>query len=511
MSRSQPYFSQSDSLRVDERTRRTETMTLSGSPSPSFGSSSTTTVLHVGSPNELRPSAAVARAAAAVQWGSVFSGAPTSATAVSRLAVTQQLLYCRPLDGDGGGLLGMLLPGSGDALQASARGAVAGNTVVLCAAAMCLFACAALFVAVTKCSLPVAVLRVALPSSLHPVWVTVLQSTVGAAPPLVPPYSGGDAAAVCALAAVAAGPPLVLCVLLYRVKQHLQLIAVPSLCSRPAAPPSFAQKWRSLWARRFRWTAVGECGGAVSARCVWVLLLEYRALWYATVDAAVVIAVSAAASASVTAGSVPACRAVAVGILVAYAVQLVVATVTQPLLVPAAQLVTTVTLALSCVSVALQLPVLWGVQRTDELLVLLSVVQSLALGVAGVKIFFDIWNVQRAAVRFVNDLRAANADASVPCNVVDAPSWKGSQVLDLVELSAIAQIDDDAADIRGAAENRFDCGTASRETVGGECAAMELSLGADTHSFFVNGRRTFSVSLFEELEAINFESLRSGY
>lgn len=341
---------------------------------------------------------------------SVFSPVAASAAVVGRIAATQQLVNCGSGSAGGGGLLGLSFADGGDpahvaSARALARGAVAGNTLLLCSAFMCILAVAVVFAVGKKCTLREGILRVALPSSLHPVWMAALQSTVAAASPLLTPQrKESDAAAVAAIAAFAGGPLLLLCAFPYYANRHLHLsLVLQTLPHSKVVQPLWVSLWTSLWSRMWRWE-VAETNRAMSnnARRVWLLLLEYRVLWYPALDAAVLVVVSVAGSASVIEGSVPACRSAAVGTLVVYLLQLAIVVLVKPFLVRAANIVTVVTLALSRLCVAMQVLVMFVVGPVDDLL-MLSVVLQL-LGIALAKIIHDASSMLSAVVRLVKEI-----------------------------------------------------------------------------------------------------------
>jgi hypothetical protein len=167
--------------------------------------------------------------------------------------------------------------------------------------------------------------------------------------------------------------------------------------------------------RERTWRAVSDAGGA-SLRPAWVVLLEYRVLWYAAADAVLLSAVS---SLAVIGGLDVANEALCIGssaaVVVLLVAQLVVLCVVRPYTTLFSLVQNVFTTALTCVSVGAQLAFVATSYTSTSGLWLVDASAAcnlLVLGLTLVKMVLDAWELCRAIKRRVQGSRMSTINVS---------------------------------------------------------------------------------------------------
>ncbi|CUI14762.1 Hypothetical protein, putative, partial [Bodo saltans] len=267
-----------------------------------------TVVLTVPSPGVARLLAAeVHRAAQATLIVALLATGAVSGSALGRILAT---------DGDadaagGGGVIDFdfeICVESPDLFEA--RSAIVSNLVLVAAVCVLLLLAACLWLAVTSWNLSshqnfaAAAKTVFLfPSTMLPVLTSTMPSTVVSMTFLIARVSSSSCIGVDALLIVLG---MLLIVVPVAALLYLAVFGAAYL-SRVAEPiekrgagtekPLEAVKllFRRVTRRSFKWRSAFAARGAESLRPAWVVLLEYRVLWYAAVDTLFLIAVSSLA------------------------------------------------------------------------------------------------------------------------------------------------------------------------------------------------------------------------
>jgi hypothetical protein len=215
-----------------------------------------------------------------------------------------------------------------DSSIAMYRGTIVGN-IVIAAVLLCLIVVAAFAMARMQCQQLGQILRhLAFPSSLLPVWLVVLSSTTTATLQLALSSSGCASDLVCVIVGIALiAVPLA------------ALVALAAHWSSPMTPRRLKEDpttgfFGRLFRRSWTWELMDQDGAHNIAdnnplRHANMVLREYRVLWFATLDALVLIVVGVLVAIS---GHGPPAQCITAGILIAvcFAIQLLLCVVFLP-------------------------------------------------------------------------------------------------------------------------------------------------------------------------------------
>lgn len=360
---------------------------------------------------------AAASTAGAAQWMSAFGGAG-AAVSVGRVAAAQRLLLCGDANAANGGLLGISV-GEGDATS-FARGAVVGNAAVLAGASAVLVCTALIYGAVTGVALPSSLLRVALPSSLLPVWTALIPTTASALPELMLAHESGYVLLGFVLVLL---PKAFLLVLPFVAGSHWGLkvehdAGTEEVHGRIEGCSALAELLRRSIARQWRWrrgdapdttdATAAALRALTGSRAAWVVLLDYRVLWYPALDSAVLAATCALGAVSGIGGARN-CRGAGWASLALCGGQLGVCFVVQPFTTLSSNVHSVVCLALTTVALLLQ-----GVGLASEVPLPASFIttavtlQLIVLGLSFVKLSEELWRVLRSGQRLMIEMVSGN-------------------------------------------------------------------------------------------------------
>jgi hypothetical protein len=313
--------------------------------------------------------AEVKAAASSSQLIALAAGGASSGAALGRVMATRSMVMCDADAAIGGGVLdlGLVPCAAEDNSNNTARSAVVSNVVLVCAVGLVILAFGLVLAARDRGrpflpALRVSTAVVLLPSSLLPVLVAVVPSTASSAALLAARLEsstchGVDAVLVGVAVAVVVAP----------VVGGALVLRVTARCGwecvrlEAAVPPSDAfaltRALRYATRRRYKWQpskcrAITE-GVTTTASApmqrMWVVLLEYRELWYAALDCCGLVAVGALA---VVGGLAPASCRLFTGVVIALqCVQLLVLVVVQPYTTLFEWIYSVVTLSLTILSV----------------------------------------------------------------------------------------------------------------------------------------------------------------
>lgn len=370
-----------------------------------------------------------------LQWIAAL-GAASSGGSVGRVAAIRRLALCSPSEESTGGLLGLSLPLDSDAeydeVIAFARGAIAGNCLVILAASLTLLGVSGVYAWWTHQTIRDSVLRVALPSSLYPLWIATVQSTASALALLAGSLrltTAVDVALMFLAAVVLFAPLSLVAVLPLAAHRWFGLSLVPNATGAAAAtsvvdePHSILSRCIAaitlrLTFRTARWrSALGPEVFSNSAglhRTAWVLLCDHTALWFCALDALVLMTTSVLASVSGL-GSLSLCRTAAVLILILLSGELCACLVVRPYAVPAANDVMIVMLFLTIVSLMIQTAALFSHDDggpSPGAIHGAAIVTLAVLGITICRLCAEILALLRSLQRFLRDARLERHSAA---------------------------------------------------------------------------------------------------
>ncbi|CUG90058.1 GP46-like surface antigen, putative [Bodo saltans] len=365
-----------------------------------------------------------------LQIVSAFSGGVPSSGSLARMMATKSG------DGSDGGLIdfGFLVTCAADQNPSvsAARSGVVSNIVLLVVVHAVLLIAAAGWAVVKSVSFVKALAELCMPSSFMPVWIAVVPTTSDSIVAVMSQLSNSPCLALdatflaCGLAILIV-PVAALCML------QRALTCKPADAGETSATKHFTcgarARSRIAWATNRTWLWDSHSGGARDAgRSVligsaFVVLREFRVLWYPILDTAILVIISgfSALSGDDTGDQ----RGWMIAILVLLTAQLVVMIVTRPFTTVMSFAYQTISVALSCLSVAFQLAFMFAQQpsasttNTRWLLQASSVCDLVIIGISVVKMLEDVISLvsaiarRLAPARFRRDMISALPPSSV--------------------------------------------------------------------------------------------------
>lgn len=383
-----------------------------------------------------------------LQFASIMSGAGGSA---GRVMATRAVVLCSSDVNSAtvsAGPLGLELwsdacDDAGSAISLY-RGTIIGNVVLLAVVCAAVLGMALYVSRSSRVPFVGGLRRVAFPSSLMPVWVVVLPST-GTATMQVIALSSGCAGAdvVCAVVGITlvAAPPIALMWLAWWIPSHASVNAIRS-ASAPAARITLRQQsmWivRSILRPMWKWSALKPAAvkaeddesntrssADASLRHSVVVVQDYRHVWYAALDTAMLVVVGALVAVSGH-GTTQQCIAAGVLVTAAYALQLVVCAALRPFTTIFGGGYALFSLTFTLLGVVLQMSMfaVSGNASTASLLSRLglaaSVCDLMVLGSSFVRTLVDVHDLTREVFVLLGCAAAANAVPVDPRGDLDA-------------------------------------------------------------------------------------------
>ncbi|CUE76009.1 GP46-like surface antigen, putative [Bodo saltans] len=408
------------------------------------------------------------------QVASALAGGASSGSALGRVMAIRSMVVCDANAAVGGGVLDFdlhLCPSSAE--TDIARSAVVSNVVVLaCVFVFLLLLLSCVWAHARGVSLRSALLVFSMPSSAYPACVAVLPSTAAAVALLIARVNSSTCVGldtvliVLGLVVVVGCPSALLALWTIRGMRTSQqkwtcqkrggaVLRIPSrersnnsattssiltaatsraaLCLHGALGPVLCRSWK--WHRQGNPTesSTTTTGDSNMMKSVWVVLLEYRVLWFAALDAGmlVVIAMLAVVSGLGGASSSDVCQSTTAVVLVLLVAQLLLMVTLRPYRTLFAVVHGAVTLVLTCLSVGAQLAFIVSSfpadeedSRTNSVEGLLWLVNASAgcnlavVGVTAVKMLFDVKDLLDAISRRLRQDRihhSASSLLSPPC------------------------------------------------------------------------------------------------
>ncbi|CUF98706.1 membrane-associated protein, putative, partial [Bodo saltans] len=221
---------------------------------------------------------------------------------------------------------------------------------------------------------------------------------------------------------------------------------------------------RRVARRQWKWHATEDADYQLMRRA-WVVLLEFRVLWYGAADVFFLVVVSLLAVASgLDVGNEALCRGCSAAAVALLSAQVTVLCVWRPYTTLFSLVYNVLTTALTCVSVAAQLAfVMTSFTSTSGLwLVDMSAVCNLlVLGLSVVKMVFDGWELWSAVKRRME--AACRCDALVMNSIISGENTAVNQVTkeamiesgDVTDLPSITRLDMQSHHVDGA-DSSFD-------------------------------------------------------
>jgi hypothetical protein len=376
---------------------------------------------------------------------SVIVGGASSGSALGRVFATQSLVMCRVATAVGVGVADFELKVCDDneeGISNVARSAITSNAVAVAivGAALCLLSVAWKVLSSTRSvTLLEGAYRMCLPSSMLSVWVLVAPSTTAAWTFLLSDLS----TSTCLTTDVF----LALCGMMMSISPILALTALWFFWARPSAtatllctfesPPQniqrryhsellhqVAQHLQHALYRRWKWGKSVQKqknnNGAAMNMCtnlapIWVVLLEYRCVWYAALDVAILMSISVLSVVSGL-GSQALCRSSSGISLILLIIQWIVVLTVRPLTTLFSLVHVSLTMALTILSVVAQLVFLFfsslepsGVWLIDAS----SICNLLAISVNAIRTCLDVHQLWSAAQRRIDEICASDRKQEV--------------------------------------------------------------------------------------------------
>jgi hypothetical protein len=363
----------------------------------------------------------------------VAAGGATSGAALGRVMVTRSLMLCNADAAIGGGVLdlGIAPCAAEDNGNNTARSAVLGNIVLVCIIGLVILLGSSLLAAVGsdqpfRAALSDSTTVMLIPSSLLPAFVVALPSTAASAALLAARLESSTCrvfdVVLVVIAIIYVGAPVVAVVVLHNYASRSGWV-----CTRQEAPPQRSSTWCDTFVparilhhatcRRYKWqlSLSNKLDLKVTTptawmQRMWVVLLEYRVLWYAAFDCCGLVAVGAFA---VAGGLAPSSCSTLMGVVIALqCLQLLVLLVVRPYTTLLEWIYSAATLTLTIVSVVGQLLFALmtstpGEGQAYEWALTLSVICDLAIvGVALSKSLVDAYSFAMGVRRRVVHAKA---------------------------------------------------------------------------------------------------------
>ncbi|CUG89706.1 GP46-like surface antigen, putative [Bodo saltans] len=409
----------------------------------------------------------VTTAAGYSQIVSVLAGGASSGSSLGRVMATRSMVMCDANSAVGGGVidfnLQLCLPvidqqqhhdedddsfssDNSDAATA-ARSAVISNGILILFVTLLLLLLSAVWCSMGHVPYATAMSSVfALPSSIVPVWTTTLPSTSAGAILLFArldesPCAAGDAFIACLGALMSVAPAVCLLSLWWCKarganapwtcrKAHHGAVTIDrkahsltteggdgevggggggiSLSTRWSASAVGMLAHRGL-ERIWRWRALE--GGGEALKSAWVVLLDFHVLWYAALDAALLVAVAVlAVVGGLDTKNQSLCKSVTGVVIVLLVGQLIILVAVQPFTTLFSLVHGAVTISLTCISVMAQLLFIWLSSTSSSglwLADLSAACNLIVVGVTAAKLLVDVIDLLGAARRRVKVLRSS--------------------------------------------------------------------------------------------------------
>ncbi|CUG79676.1 membrane-associated protein, putative [Bodo saltans] len=303
-----------------------------------------------------------------------------------------------------------------------ARSAIVSNLCLVVTAMCCLVGVAAAWSCVLDrgtTTIRESMLMLSMPSSLLPVWIAVVSSSTSAAVLLLgrvhlSPCVGGDVVlAVVFGVGVAIAPAAALLYLWMATPHHWQPIDVSGTAtsikkntSRKSVALRFAANTRlqSVLRRRWKWRSSER----TTMQSAWVVLLEYRCLWYPCLDASLLMC---DAMLSIVGGldstDVHLCRGSTAAVVALLGMQAIVVVVSRPFTTLFSTVHAVSTLTCTCLSTFAQLLFLVLSSSTDGssmwLLTASAACNLIVVGISALKMILDLFELVAAMGRRLQD------------------------------------------------------------------------------------------------------------
>ncbi|CUG90057.1 GP46-like surface antigen, putative [Bodo saltans] len=374
----------------------------------------------------------VERAGKGLQIVSTVSGGVTSSGSLARMLATTTG------GSNSGGLIdfGFLVTCAGDENPSSsvsaARSGVVSNIVLLAIVHAVLLIAAAGWGAVKSLSYIEALAEFCMPSSLMSIWIAVVPTTSDSIVVIMSQLSNSSCLAVDAIIltcglGILIVPVAALC-MLQRKGSSGTLTCNTANAGEPAATIQFTclawTRSRIAWATNRTWLWESHSGGAhnngrsVLKGLAFVVLREFRVLWYPILDSAILVFISIFSALS--GDDIGDQRGWMTAILVLLLAQLVVMVVAKPFTTVMSFAYQTISVALSCLSVAFQLAFMFvqlsaSTTNTRWLLLAPSVCDLVIISISVVKMLEDVVSLIFAIARRV-------ATVLSKCDTVTPPS-----------------------------------------------------------------------------------------
>lgn len=331
----------------------------------------------------------------------------TSARSISRMGVVSKIGNCQSPFSPPQGLLSSRIEGCGATVGALrsieaeyARGdAVLAVVVLLCVSGLILVCCT-LYGHVKHLRLRDSAAALSMPSLLLPLWGAALPTGVNGIAALSRNWEGcaGDGVLLVFDVAVVFVLPMTLLVcgtmaMLQRLQIVRRVATAAALSNARCAPLQRAIRV----ALHRQWTWEPQPGTTTLVHLYGrVVVLQHRVLWYATLDMAVLVAVSALAAAAVDL-PLGTCQALGGVIVALLSLQLLVCGVSRPFTTLFDHVVAMTTLTLNVAGAAVQLSLL--MDGSTPVLAAAAALDLLLLGVSGLKAALDSRALMLAAKR----------------------------------------------------------------------------------------------------------------
>lgn len=370
--------------------------------------------------------AEVKAAASSAQFIALAAGGGSSGAALGRLMATRSMVMCDADGAVGGGVLdlGFVPCSMEDNSNNVARSAVISNIVLVCIVALVLFLVGFVLALADPTHSVVSAFRdassiILLPSSLLTVFVSVLPSTAASATVLAARIgssrcTGADAVLVI-LSIILLATPISAVLLLYShigrhrwecrndFPTHALKLEASGLLRK--AQTMFHQATR----RRWKWQKALEAPDQSLAifQNMWVVLLEYRTVWYAAVDGCGLVAVGAF---SVVGGlSSSSCHPFTGLVIALLCLQLLILNVSRPYTTLFEHVCSAATLGLTLLSVVGQLVFTLETPGPEWVLTMSAVCNLAIVGVSLVKSVLDASSLLMGLRRRILNARDARS------------------------------------------------------------------------------------------------------
>lgn len=366
---------------------------------------------------------------AAMQYSqlvAMLAGSATSGSVLGRAMATRSIVLCGSDVAIDGVLDFDLNPcgrstSGGDVSSAAARSAVLSNFVLIGCGGAALMFIAALWAHLRGCNCVEGMCAMSFPSTLLPACTVVLPSTfAGVAIIAVHVVSSSCLATDIAIGlggVLLVALPIGTILSMWRLKTcgsppEWECLHHVGQIPKDARSNIYLSKIKSSMQRRWKWQSTPE--RSVSLQCAWVLLLEYRVVWYSALDNgsnALLAALSVAGG--LASSSTSLCRVSSVLIVVLLAAHLVVLAITRPFTTLFAFINALMCMSLTLLSVIAQVCFVEVSSSTSSglWLVELSVACNLlVVSVSMVSVLADMWAIMGSVHRKLLLLRNGTPD-----------------------------------------------------------------------------------------------------